>query len=248
MFELLAEPADDIDAVEFRHGNIQHDDIRLGFQGEFHRTHAVRRLADPAVPPLLRPSQGVHLVVDHEFLPGSDAMLVPRTADGRVLFAIPWQGRVLLGTTDTPRRDTPLEPRPLPGEVDFILATAARHLARAPTRTDVRSAFVGLRPLIGAGDASATRNLSREHVVEVSSRGLVSVTGGKWTTYRLMAADAVDATGPPDAAGVPDAHAARASDITMADPRAGMGRSQFTAHSFPRRCQPISGWACYWWR
>ncbi|MBS0544902.1 MAG: glycerol-3-phosphate dehydrogenase/oxidase [Proteobacteria bacterium] len=154
---------------------------------------AVRHLADPAVPPLLRPSQGVHLVVGREFLPGSDAMLVPRTADGRVLFAIPWQGRVLLGTTDTPRRDTPLEPRPLPGEVDFILATAARHLARAPTRADVCSAFVGLRPLIGAADATTTRNLSREHVVEVSSRGLVSVTGGKWTTYRLMAQDAVDA-------------------------------------------------------
>ncbi|ATE60762.1 glycerol-3-phosphate dehydrogenase/oxidase [Thauera sinica] len=153
----------------------------------------VRRLADPAVPGLLRPSQGVHLVVGREFLPGPDAMLVPRTADGRVLFAIPWQGRVLLGTTDTPRPDAPFEPRPLPGEVDFILATAARHLARAPGRADVLSAFVGLRPLIGVGEASATRNLSREHVVDVSSGGLVSVTGGKWTTYRLMAQDAVDA-------------------------------------------------------
>ena len=153
----------------------------------------VRRLADPKVPGLLRPSQGVHLVVGRAFLPASDAMLVPHTADGRVLFAIPWLGRVLLGTTDTPRPDAPPEPRPLPGEVDFILDTAARYLARAPTRADVLSAFVGLRPLIGAGDASATRNLSREHVVDVSSHGLVSVTGGKWTTYRLMAKDAVDA-------------------------------------------------------
>ncbi|THF60614.1 glycerol-3-phosphate dehydrogenase/oxidase [Pseudothauera rhizosphaerae] len=153
---------------------------------------AVRRWERPRAPALLRPSQGVHVVVGHEFLPGTDAMLVPRTEDGRVLFAIPWQGRVLLGTTDTPRPDLPLEPRPLEGEVDFILATAGRYLARAPTRADVTSVFVGLRPLIGAGDASPTRSLSREHVIEVSSGGLVSITGGKWTTYRHMGADAVD--------------------------------------------------------
>ncbi|MBN8441564.1 MAG: glycerol-3-phosphate dehydrogenase/oxidase [Thauera sp.] len=152
----------------------------------------VRRLADPQATRLLRPSQGLHLVVGREFLPGTDALLVPRTDDGRVLFVIPWQGRVVLGTTDTPCDDAPLEPEPLPGEADFILATAARYLVRAPTRADVRSAFVGLRPLIGAGDASATRTLSREHVVEVSPQGLVSVTGGKWTTYRAMAEDAVD--------------------------------------------------------
>lgn len=154
---------------------------------------AVRRLARPAATALLRPSQGVHLVVARDFLPGDDALLVPRTDDGRVLFMIPWQGSVLIGTTDTPRPDLPLEPAPLPGEVDFILATAARYLARAPTRADVRSVFVGLRPLLGGGDAALTRQLSREHLVEVSPEGLVSVLGGKWTTYRLMAADAVDA-------------------------------------------------------
>jgi len=153
---------------------------------------AVRHFERPAAQALLRPSQGVHVVVARDFLPGDDAMLVPHTADGRVLFAIPWQGRVLLGTTDSARSDLPLEPAPLPGEIEFILATAARYLRRAPTRADVRSVFVGLRPLIGAGDASATRSLSREHCIEVSPGGLVTITGGKWTTYRRMAEDTID--------------------------------------------------------
>ncbi len=153
---------------------------------------AVRRMERPAVAALLRPSQGVHLVVGREFLPGEDALLVPHTADGRVLFAIPWQGSVLLGTTDSAVRELPLEPTPLAGEVDFILDTAARYLRHAPKREDVRSAFVGLRPLIGAGDRSATRSLSREHCIEVSPGGLVTITGGKWTTYRRMGEDAVD--------------------------------------------------------
>lgn len=153
---------------------------------------SVRRWERPHAAALLRPSQGVHLVVGRHFLPGDDALLVPRTRDGRVLFAIPWQGRVLLGTTDTPRPDLPLEPAPLAGEVDFILETAARYLLQPPTRADVLSVFVGLRPLIGAGDASPTRSLSREHMIEVSPGGLVSITGGKWTTYRRMGADAVD--------------------------------------------------------
>lgn len=152
---------------------------------------AVRRLADPAAPTRLRPSQGVHVVVDADFLPGPDALLVPRTADGRVLFMIPWLGKVLIGTTDTPRDDTPDEPEPLAGEVDFLLATAAQWLRRTPTRADVRSVFAGLRPLL-AGDR-ATLKLSRAHRVEVSAQGLVSVMGGKWTTYRRMAEEAVDA-------------------------------------------------------
>jgi len=156
---------------------------------------SVRRLAQPATPPLLRPSQGIHLVVDRGFLPGTDALLVPRTADGRVLFMIPWQGRLLLGTTDSLRADLPLEPQPLPGEVDFVLDTAAAYLERPPRRQDVLSQFAGLRPLIGGGmgkEARATGGLSREHLIEVSATGLVSVLGGKWTTYRHMAEEAVD--------------------------------------------------------
>lgn len=152
----------------------------------------VRRLERPEVRALLKPSQGVHLVVDADFLPGRDALLVPETADGRVLFVIPWGGKVLIGTTDSPRSDLPLEPAPLDGEIDFVLSAVAPYLRRAPGREDVRSVFVGLRPLIGAGDAAATRSLSREHCIEVSPGGLVTITGGKWTTYRRMAEDAVD--------------------------------------------------------
>lgn len=153
----------------------------------------VRRLANPAAPATLRPSQGVHLVVDRAFLPGRQALLVPRTEDGRVLFMIPWQDRLLLGTTDTARADLPLEPEALPGEVDFILSTAARYLERAPGRADVLSVFAGLRPLLESAAARNSGELSREHLVEVSAQGLVSMLGGKWTTYRSMAADAVDA-------------------------------------------------------
>jgi glycerol-3-phosphate dehydrogenase len=170
---------------------------------------AVRRLERPAAGALLRPSQGVHVVVDRDFLPGADALLVPHTADGRVLFVIPWHGKVLIGTTDSARADLPLEPEAGAGEIDFILETASRYLVRAPTRADVRSVFVGLRPLIGAGDASATRNLSREHCIEVSPGGLVTITGGKWTTYRRMAEETVDTV--ESVAGLPRREAATAT-------------------------------------
>lgn len=146
---------------------------------------------------LLRPSQGVHVVVDRAFLPGNEALLVPKTPDGRVLFVIPWHGKVLLGTTDRARDDVPLEPQATDAEVDFILETAARYLsgtpAGAPARADVRSVFVGLRPLISAAGTTSTRKLSREHFIDVSPGGLVTITGGKWTTYRRMAEDALDA-------------------------------------------------------
>ena len=154
---------------------------------------AVRRLADPSAAPRLRPSQGVHLVVDGDFLPGRDALLVPRTVDGRVLFMIPWLGKLLIGTTDTPRDDAPDEPEPLAGETDFLLSTAAQWLRRPPALADVRSVFAGLRPLLGGRGEGATGQLSREHRVEVSRQGLVSVMGGKWTTYRSMAEEAIDA-------------------------------------------------------
>lgn len=154
---------------------------------------AVRRLDDPAAEPLVTPSQGVHLVVDRGFLPSDSALLIPRTADGRVLFAVPWEGAVILGTTDTPRHETVLEPRPLAEEVDFILAEAARVLERPPRTTDVRSAWAGLRPLVRPRGADRdTRSISREHLVETAASGLVTVTGGKWTTYRAMAEDVLE--------------------------------------------------------
>jgi glycerol-3-phosphate dehydrogenase len=148
-----------------------------------------------AVAPMVAPSQGVHLVVDRSFLPTDHALLVPSTSDGRVLFAVPWLGSTLLGTTDTPRADLPLEPEALADEVSFILRESARYLARAPGRDDVRSAWVGLRPLVRppADDGSDTKRLSREHTVLTSRSGLVTVTGGKWTTYRAIAEDVLDA-------------------------------------------------------
>ena len=146
------------------------------------------------VKPMVAPSQGVHIVVDREFLPGDHAMLVPKTADGRVLFAVPWLGKVILGTTDTPRDDLAREPRPFKEEVEFILNESARYLSRAPTRADVKSVWVGLRPLVKPqdDDGGSTKGISREHTVLVSKSGLVTVTGGKWTTYRAMAEDVLD--------------------------------------------------------
>ena len=143
------------------------------------------------VKPLVAPSQGVHIVVDRKFLPSQHALMVPKTADGRVLFAVPWLGKVILGTTDSPRPSVEYEPRALHSELAFILGESARYLRRAPTAADIRSLWVGLRPLVKPqGDSGQqTQNLSREHTVLASPSGLATVTGGKWTTYRLMAED-----------------------------------------------------------
>lgn len=154
---------------------------------------ALRRLENPAATATLSPSQGIHLVLDADFLPGDNALLIPETEDGRVIFAIPWQGKILLGTTDTPRSDLPASPRPFPAEIDFLLRAAAAVLKRAPRREDIRSTFAGLRPLLGhPGRSGGTAALSREHAVLVGPGGLVTVVGGKWTTYRRMAAETVD--------------------------------------------------------
>lgn len=153
----------------------------------------VRRLDDPTAKPLIRPSQGVHIVLDRSFMPGDSAIMVPHTDDGRVLFAIPWNDRVLVGTTDTPVEEISLEPRPLEEELDFLLKHAARYLTRDPGREDVLSMFAGLRPLIRSdGAAGDTAALSREHSIIVSKTGLLTIAGGKWTTYRKMAQDVVD--------------------------------------------------------
>ncbi|MFT3813515.1 MAG: glycerol-3-phosphate dehydrogenase/oxidase [Acidovorax sp.] len=143
--------------------------------------------------PIVAPSQGVHIVVDRDFLPTDHALLVPKTQDGRVLFAVPWLGKLILGTTDTPRQDVVREPRALREEVAFILGESARYLRRAPGVADVRSIWVGLRPLVKPDHASGgTKTISREHTVLVSASGLVTVTGGKWTTYRAMAEDVLN--------------------------------------------------------
>jgi len=153
---------------------------------------AVRTMDDPQARPMIRPSQGVHVVLPRRFLPGDSAIMVPHTDDGRVLFAIPWQDCVIIGTTDTPIETVSLEPVPLDEEIDFILEHAVRYLTQDPSREDVLSVYAGIRPLVAAGDADDTAEISREHSIVVSSSGLVTVAGGKWTTYRKMAEDAVD--------------------------------------------------------
>jgi len=156
-----------------------------------------RRLALPGAPEMLSVSRGIHLVVDADFLGGQDALVVPETDDGRLLFVLPWHGKVLLGTTDTPCPAAEDEPLPSPAEIDYVLQTAGRYLRRAPQRSDIRSAFAGLRPLLRDLDRTAqqgnTASLSREHQVREAPNGVISVVGGKWTTYRAMAEDAIDA-------------------------------------------------------
>jgi glycerol-3-phosphate dehydrogenase len=152
----------------------------------------VRRMDSADVKPMIAPSQGVHIVLDRDFLPGKGAILVPHTQDGRVLFATPWHDRVIVGTTDTAVTETPLEPLPLAEELDFLLAHAAQYLTKDPTPGDVLSMFAGLRPLVSMGDDENTAAISRDHTIHISGSGLVTITGGKWTTYRKMAEDTVD--------------------------------------------------------
>jgi len=142
---------------------------------------------------LVAPSQGVHIVVGQEFLPSRHALLVPKTSDGRVLFAVPWLGSLVIGTTDTPRQDLPLHPKPFEEELTFLLTEASKALLRPVQRSDVKSVWVGLRPLVAIQDSQDTQTLSREHTIVKDSSGLVSVTGGKWTTFRVMAEDALQA-------------------------------------------------------
>lgn len=155
-------------------------------------TDSVRRLAEPGVTPMIAPSQGAHLVFDRSFLPGSSAILVPHTKDGRVMFAIPWHGHTLVGTTDTAVKEAPLEPVALDAEIQFILETARLYLAKKPSRADILSVFAGIRPLVKSTDVTSTAALSRDHVIHIDESGLLSITGGKWTTYRNMAQGCVD--------------------------------------------------------
>jgi glycerol-3-phosphate dehydrogenase len=164
----------------------------------------ILKLDQPGAMPMIAASQGIHLVFDRDFLPSDVALIVPKTRDGRVIFAVPWHNHAVIGTTDTPRPDLPLDPRPLPGEIDFLLETIAPYLIRKPQRGDIRSIFAGIRPLVRAGDAGNTSKLGRDHEIRTSSSGLVSVLGGKWTTYRRMAEDCVN-------------HAARVGDLKRAE-------------------------------
>jgi glycerol-3-phosphate dehydrogenase len=152
----------------------------------------LRRFDDAKSSPMVTVSQGVHLVLPKEFLPGTSALMIPKTADGRVLFAIPWHDKLVVGTTDTPNVAASLEPRALPAEVEFILDHARQYLTRDPSESDVLSVFAGLRPLVKRGADGNTAALSRDHTIAISQSRLITLTGGKWTTYRKMAEDVID--------------------------------------------------------
>ena len=153
---------------------------------------SVRRLDDPKCPSLIAPSQGVHLIVDRSYLPTDTAIIIPHTDDNRVLFFVPWHNHVLIGTTDTAIPEINMEPKPLEAEISFLLKTTARYLTKPLQRENVLSAFAGLRPLVKTAEGENTAALSRDHVIFVSPSGLITITGGKWTTYRKMAQDAID--------------------------------------------------------
>jgi glycerol-3-phosphate dehydrogenase len=152
----------------------------------------VRQMTDAGSEKLVSPSQGAHIVLDRSFLPSENAIMIPRTDDGRVLFAIPWHGHTLVGTTDTPVSEIELEPKALEEEIEFILHTSQKYLHKPPTRADILSVFAGIRPLVKESGSKNTAELSRGHTIEIDKAGLLTITGGKWTTYRRMAEDAVN--------------------------------------------------------
>jgi glycerol-3-phosphate dehydrogenase len=194
-------------------------------------TDAVRRFDDANSTTMVSTSQGAHIIVDRSFLPGESALMVPKTRDGRVLFAIPWHGRVVIGTTDTPVRENSLEPRPFATEVEFLLEHAERYLTKAPGERDILSTFAGLRPLVSAGHKNNTARLSRDHTIDVSKSGLVTLTGGKWTTYRRMGEDVVDTAA--TVAGL-ESHSSRTHDLPLQEPGALENPQSITAESMRR--------------
>jgi glycerol-3-phosphate dehydrogenase len=156
-------------------------------------TDEILKMDDALAKNSIRPSQGIHLVLDQSFLPGNDAIMIPKTEDGRVLFLVPWYNRVVVGTTDTLLDSHSLEPKVLDSEVDFILETANKYLTKKVSKKDVLSTYAGLRPLAAPKNKSEkTKEISRSHKIIVSESGLISITGGKWTTYRRMAQDTID--------------------------------------------------------
>jgi glycerol-3-phosphate dehydrogenase len=154
----------------------------------------ILKMSNPNAKKMVRPSQGVHIILKKEFLASNSALMIPKTDDGRVLFAVPWHGHLLVGTTDTPLDEHSLEPRALKQETDFILATAASYFKTPPTEKDILSVFSGLRPLAAPTESngSSTKEISRDHKLMVSAPGLITITGGKWTTYRRMAEETID--------------------------------------------------------
>jgi len=194
----------------------------------------IRLMDSSSAPPMIAPSQGIHLVVDKEYLGGDDAIMIPKTKDGRVLFAIPWLGRAILGTTDTAVPSAELEPKPLEDEVTYLLEHFGQYFSRPLRREDVLSVYAGLRPLVKPKqEAGTTSKISREHRIVTSAGGLLSILGGKWTTFRKMAEDVIDA-------------AEQAASLTSRPPRtremkieAGIGTEEEFPGSAPTREQVV---------
>jgi len=188
----------------------------------------VRRMDDADAVAMIAPSQGIHLVFDRSFLAGTSAIMVPHTRDGRVMFAIPYLGKTLVGTTDTPITTSTLEPQPLQEEIAFILETAGAYLEKVPSEQDILSIFTGIRPLVKAGDEKNTATLSRDHTIHISNSGLVTIAGGKWTTYRQMAEDCVD-------------HAVALTNLAMRP----CVTKQLNIHGFHRTAEKFGHFALY---
>ena len=150
------------------------------------------RMDQPEIEKMIQPSQGVHIVLEKRFLKGKHAILIPQTSDGRVLFAVPWKNYVVVGTTDTQIKNSSAEPKALAQEVDFILKNASKYMTNKPKRDDIKSVFAGLRPLAATSNKKSTKEVSRSHKIDISPSGLISVLGGKWTTYRKIAEDAIN--------------------------------------------------------
>ena len=195
VFALTKNAGNKIDGVNFQDaesGEIYEAKAKVVINAAGAFCDEVRRLSDEESENLIAPSQGIHLVFDKKFMPNSTALMIPKTSDGRVLFAIPWHGKTLVGTTDTPVEDAKLEPQAFEKEIEFILKTAGDYLTESPTREDILSVFAGIRPLVKTSNSKNTAKLSRDHTIEIDEANLLTITGGKWTTYRKMAEDAVN--------------------------------------------------------
>lgn len=195
VFGLTKNDQNKIDGVEFEDaesGELFSVKAKIVINATGAFTDEIRKISNKNASKIITPSQGIHLVFDESFLNSKDAIMIPKTSDGRVLFAIPWNGKTVVGTTDTPIENAQLEPKPLEEEIKFILETCQNYLSKPPKREDVLSVFVGIRPLVKSSDAKNTAKLSRDHTIEIDDSNLLTLTGGKWTTYRNMAEDAIN--------------------------------------------------------
>jgi glycerol-3-phosphate dehydrogenase len=195
VFELTKTAQNKIDGVKFRDCETEERfevkaKVVINATGAF--CDFVRKLSDETSEKIIALSQGVHLVFGKEFLSSENAMMIPKTSDGRVLFAIPWHDKTLIGTTDTPIENIELEPRAFKEEIEFILETTESYLAKSPKHSDILSVFTGIRPLVKSADTKNTAALSRDHTIEIDASNLLTITGGKWTTYRRMAEDTIN--------------------------------------------------------